>query len=165
MELNDASEATHRGLLAPNIIHNQDETMDNAHAQPGNPFAGQIDPHLFQPPAPDLRRVLQSDISQHVQGKKDLFFVLTVEGQYHLPSFDETTVHFLREVLAGRKQLIKLKDLHPVHVPRMKEFDFGTLYEYAMRDEQIRRYLPEPTAKGKSTCSRKFLFNVSRPRR
>ena len=43
-------------------------------------------------------------------------------GQYNLPSYDETTVHYMREILAGRKKLFKLKDMNPVNVPRISEF-------------------------------------------
>ena len=161
MELNDHNDPSQLEQLLPNVIGNQDEDMDQPSQQPANPFAGQIDTRPFQQPAGGLRRVLQSDISSHVQGKKDLYFVLSVEGQYHLPSFDETTVHFLREVLAGRKLVFKMRDLRPVHVPRMKEFEFKVLLEMAMNNAQMRRYLPEPTAKGRATCSRRFLFNVS----
>jgi hypothetical protein len=55
--------------------------------------------------------------------------MLAVEGQYHTPPIDEINMDFLRDVLAGRKLLIKLSDLCQVNVPRIREFDCKTLYE------------------------------------
>ena len=85
--------------------------------------------------------------------------MLAVEGQYHTPPIDEINMDFLRDVLAGRKLLIKLSDLCQVNVPRIREFDCNMLYKQAMGDETARRYLPEPTPEGKRTIGRKFLFN------
>ena len=54
--------------------------------------------------------------------------MLAIEGQYHLPSSDDITMSWLREVLAGRKLVIKNKDLCPVNVPRIPEFSCDVLY-------------------------------------
>ena len=82
-------------------------------------------------------------------------------GQFHLPTFDETTVHFMREVLAGRKKLIKLKDLIPINVPRLTEFQADGLYKQSMKDPNIKRHLPDPpTDSVRRPVGRKFLFNV-----
>ena len=86
--------------------------------------------------------------------------MLSVEAQLHLPSYEDTSVLFLREVIAGRKQLIKLKDLIPCNVPRMTEFNADVLYRQALNDTVASMYLPDPTNKGARSCSRKFLFNV-----
>ena len=83
-------------------------------------------------------------------------------GQYHLPNYDDSTVYFMREVLAGRKKLIKLKDLQPVCVPRISEFSADRLYELCMKDLKIKLYLPDPALEStRRPCGRKFLFDVS----
>ena len=78
-----------------------------------------------------------------------------------MPSFDETTVNFMKEVLSGRKKLIRLKDLIPVNVPRLTEFQADRLYEQSMKNMLIRQHLPEPpTDSVRRPVGRKFLFNV-----
>ena len=78
-----------------------------------------------------------------------------------MPTFDESTVHFMREVLAGRKKLIKLKDLVPVNVPRLTELLTDRLYEHSIKDPKCKQYLPDPpTDSFRRPVGRKFLFNV-----
>ena len=68
----------------------------------------------------------------------------------------------MREVLSGRKRLIKLKDLVPVNVPRLTEFHANKLYEMAVKDPQVKPYLPDPPLDSmRRPIGRKFLFNVS----
>ena len=88
-------------------------------------------------------------------------YILSVEAQYHLPSYDHCTLPFMRDVLAGRKKLIRLRDLAMVNVPRLKDFNTEFLFRHAMEDGMARDYLPDPTRNGERTVSRKFLYNVS----
>ena len=112
-------------------------------------------------PAQQLRKVRAQDLNKHVRGKRDLWQILAVVGQYHLPNFDTCTVHFMREILAGRKKVFKLKDLHPVCVPRISEFKADLLYEHCMKDPKIKPYLPDPALDStRRPCGRKFLFDV-----
>ena len=109
-----------------------------------------------------MMKVRAQDLNKHVRGKRDLWQILGVVGQYHLPSYDDTTVFFMREVLAGRKKLLKLKELVPVNVPRISEFQADHLYQSALKNTQCKPYLPEP-AEGsvRRPVGRKFLFDVS----
>ena len=67
----------------------------------------------------------------------------------------------MREILAGRKKVFKLKDLHPVCVPRISEFKADQLYEHCMKDPKIKPYLPDPALDStRRLCGRKFLFDV-----
>ena len=90
-----------------------------------------------------------------------MYYIFAVEAQFYLPSFDQCTLPFLRDVLAGRKKLIKLRDLCMVNVPRLKDFKIDVLFDHAMRDPEARMYLPDPSKFGEKTVSRKFLYNVS----
>ena len=106
-----------------------------------------------------LIRVDGQELKNKLCNKQDIIHMLAIEGQYHLPCADDITMSWLREVLAGRKQLIKNKDLCPVNVPRIPEFSCDRLYQQAINDEQAKAYLPDPSADGKRNISRKFLFN------
>jgi hypothetical protein len=48
-----------------------------------------------------------------------------------------------------------------VNVPSLAEFSVGNLYEDAMKDAWIARYLPDPSNK---PLNREYLCNVSFPR-
>ena len=85
--------------------------------------------------------------------------MLAVEGQYHLPNTDDVTMEYLKDVLAGRKRLIRNSELCTVNVPRIPEFACGRLYQAAIEDDQAKLYLPDAGLDGKRNVSRKFLFN------
>ena len=104
---------------------------------------------------------MSSDLVQKFRSKQDLYQTLAVEFQYHLPVFDECSIAFIREVLAGRKLLFKLSELNSAHVPRLAEFKTELLWNQAMNDSRARRYLPEPTSDRVRPIGRKFLFDVS----
>jgi hypothetical protein len=105
--------------------------------------------------------VKAQDISIHVRSKSDLYHVLAIENQIHLPAFDEITMFFLKEVLSGRKKVLHLREISPCNVPRLREFSADKLYALAMEDEVLQLYLPDPNEKKKRPISRRFLFNVS----
>ena len=67
----------------------------------------------------------------------------------------------MRDVLAGRKKLIKLRDLAMVNVPRLADFNTENLFRQAMEDPEARMFLPDASRNGERTVSRKFLYNVS----
>jgi hypothetical protein len=105
-------------------------------------------------------QVVASDLRNFVKSKQDLYIILTIEGQLHLPPFDDCTMEFMRDALSGKKKLIPNKQLCPVTVPRYKEFNSEKLEQMALNDDALRGYLPEPSAT--KVINRKFLFNVSR---
>jgi hypothetical protein len=84
---------------------------------------------------------------------------MTLEGQLHLPPYDDCTMEFMRDCLAGRKRLLTNREVCPVNVPRFKEFNSTNLQNLAMGDADLRHYLPDPS--DKKPINRKFLFNVS----
>lgn len=104
---------------------------------------------------------MTSDLSQFIKSKEDLYYILSVEGQLHLPPYDECSMEFMRDVLKGTKKLLHNRDVTPVTVPRLREFNAGQLYEMALNDSGARVFLPEPTTVKMKPISRRFLFNVS----
>ena len=104
---------------------------------------------------------MSSDLRNFVKSKEDLFVILSIEGQLHLPPFDECTMEFLRDALSGRKKLLTNRELAPVNVPRYKEFNAAALQKAAMAESDLRIYLPDVDDSSKKVLNRKFLFNVS----
>ena len=106
----------------------------------------------------DQTMVLASDLRNYVKSKEDLYVILSIEGQFHLPPYDECTMEFMRDALSGRKRLITNRELAPVTVPRYREFNAAGLQKAALADDELRLCLPDASEK---TINRKFLFNVS----
>jgi ssRNA-specific RNase YbeY (16S rRNA maturation enzyme) len=110
-----------------------------------------------------MSRVVASDLRNFVKSKQDLYIILTIEGQLHLPPYDDCSMEFMREALAGRKKLLTNRDLCSVNVPRYKEFNATNLQNLAMQDDELRVYLPDTS--DNKVINRRFLFNVSRASR
>ena len=104
--------------------------------------------------------MLQSEFNSQVKSKRDMWYILAVEGQFYLPSYDQCTLPFMRDVLASRKKLIKLRDVSMVNVPRLSDFNTDRLWKQAMEDVDARIHLPDPSKNGDRTVSRKFLYTV-----
>jgi hypothetical protein len=105
---------------------------------------------------------MASDLRNFVKSKEDLYVILSIEGQLHLPPYDECTMEFMRDALCGRKRLITNRELAMVNVPRYKEFNAQNLYKAAMADAELKQFLPDITSeKSSRSINRKFLFNVS----
>jgi hypothetical protein len=107
------------------------------------------------------KQVMASDLRNFVRSKEDLYVILSIEGQFHLPPFDECTMEFMRDALSGKKRLLTNREVASVNVPRYKEFNTANLYKAAIADEELRHFLPDAPEKGQKSINRKFLFNVS----
>ena len=141
-----------------NVIGNIDEADDS------HDFSHQSQPRIQTQTNrhSNVTKVLASDLRNFVKSKEDLYVILSIEGQLHLPPYDECTMEFMRDALSGRKRLITNRDLAPVNVPRYKEFNAVALYKAGIADEELKLYLPDPPTKESSkVINRRFLFNVS----
>ena len=95
---------------------------------------------------PNSVRVVPSDLRQFVKCKKDIYMILAYEGQYYLPPYDECSMDFVRDALAGKKKLLKNQQVVIVEVPRYKEFNVKGLYELSLQDSDLKQYLPDKKA-------------------
>ena len=106
-----------------------------------------------------VSQVVASDLRNYVKSKEDLYVILSIEGQLHLPPYDECSMEFMRDALSGRKKLLTNRELCSVTVPRYKEFNAANLQKAALQDAELKLYLPDATEK--KVINRRFLFNVS----
>ena len=66
---------------------------------------------------------------------------------------------FLRQVLNGKKQLLKNADVKYVQVPRFDELSVVNLLPRFQGDPKVMIFLPDSMPKGKSV-DREYFFNV-----
>ena len=82
-----------------NLIQNQasdDEEEVKEHHKKAQPTL-----HTITNPVFGTTRVLTDDLSKYIKSKEDLYTILGIEGQFHLPPFDECTMELLRDALRG----------------------------------------------------------------
>ena len=72
------------------------------------------------------------DLHIMLRSKRDLFTILTLEGQFYLPTFDNCTLYFLQQCLMGKKRLLRMCEVKQVSVPRYTEFSQLKLYDMAI---------------------------------
>ena len=113
-----------------------------------------------QPERPQLTRILTQDLGQFVRSKRDLWQILS-NAQLFLPTYDSTSMTFLKQVLAGQKKLLSIANARIPFVPKLVEFNCTALYQNALGDKNCALYLPEAVGQdNKRSVCRKYLFTV-----
>ena len=69
------------------------------------------------------------------------------------------TKDFLKQVLAGKKQLMKRADVQEVAVPHYDELSVKHIYPMFAKDAEVMQYFPDAYPKGKGP-PREYFFNV-----
>ena len=77
----------------------------------------------------------------------------------YVPPDSCTNKDFLREVLAGRKKLLKMAEVKWCNPPRYDEISVSNLYPKFANDPNVATYMPSQLPKGKYV-DRKYFFNV-----
>jgi hypothetical protein len=77
-----------------------------------------------------------------------------------LPSYDGTKLSFVRELLQNKKKALLRADVKMLTVPRYEELSVKNLYDDAMKDEELRLYLPEHDHLSSKLPERDFFFGV-----
>ena len=65
---------------------------------------------------------------------------------------------FLRDVLAGRKRLLKLNSVRHIDVPRFKEFSTKSLLGHALNDAELQPFLPN--CRLEDPINKQWFFDV-----
>ena len=79
--------------------------------------------------------------------------------QYYLP--DEAVINkdFLKDVLVGKKQLLRKHEVNYVHVPHYDELSVRNIYPMFRKDPEFQKYFPEKYPVGKGP-PRTYTFNI-----
>ena len=79
--------------------------------------------------------------------------------QFYLPDEAVVTKDFLKQVLAGEKDLLHRNDVNEISVPQYEELSVKALYPMFAKDAAFIRYFPDTYPKGKGP-PREYFFNV-----
>lgn len=94
----------------------------------------------------EIGRTLASktDLNSVVQSKDHLLSILAVRGKYYLPPPQFCTWKFLRQVLSGTKELLKIDEIDCIYKPpRLQEIPVARLFNQIRNNPQLMRFFPE----------------------
>ena len=77
-----------------------------------------------------------------------------------LPSMQGTKVGFMRDILSDTKLFLKQNDVNRMEVPCYQEISVKNLYEDAMKDELLVKYLPTKEQLSGRLPERGFFFGL-----
>jgi hypothetical protein len=97
-------------------------------------------------------------LSQH--GKRlRLLDPLAIVGVF-LPSIHGTTLAFMRDILKNEKRALRTNEVVHLEIPLYPEISVKNLYDDAMADAEVARYLPSQDQMGGRLPERNFFFGV-----
>ena len=77
---------------------------------------------------------------------------------YYLPPPRQCPVEFLRDVLGGKKKLLKTAQLKSIKVPPLEDLSVEKVYAQVKADPELRMYFPDYGPK--TLPDRQYLFDV-----
>ena len=115
------------------------------------------------------QHVLAQELTSRFRSKEDLHRYLTQQGKLMVsdhalvgvfPTLSGTSLDFMRDILKEAKQHLKTNEVIHIDVPHYPELSVKNMYEDAMRDEVLAKYLPArsscptscPSATSSSGC-------------
>ena len=74
--------------------------------------------------------------------------------------YEMCTKDILRDIFAGKKEVLKLKDVKFISVPKYDEISVKALYSKLVSLPGMAKYFPDKYPKGRQ-CDRDYLFNIA----
>ena len=94
-----------------------------------------------------------------MKSKADFISYLNKHKQYYLPDEAVFNKDFLKEVLAGKKRLLRKAEVRSIQVPHYDELSVRRLWPDLKKDDEFASYFPStyPSDKGPP---RDYFFNI-----
>ena len=77
-----------------------------------------------------------------------------------LPSMQGTKLSYLRDILSDKKLHLKQNEVIRMEIPAYQELSVKNLYEDAMKDEVLSKYLPSPEQLSGRLPEKDFFYGV-----
>ena len=99
------------------------------------------------------RKMPVNDLMGSFSSKSSFYSYLSEQLQYYMPPYNMVTAPFLKQVLAGEKQLIKVSAVIKCNPPKYDEISVAKLYADCIQLPGMMEHFPDVYPKGR-TCSR-----------
>ena len=119
---------------------------------------------------PANKHVLAQELLGRFRSKEDLHRYLTQQGRHFqesfilvgvfLPSMKATSLDFMRDILKESKLHLKANEVIHLDIPHYQELSVKNMYEDAMKDEVLIKYLPTKKQLSNKLPEREFFFGV-----
>ena len=85
-----------------------------------------------------------NSIGNIFRSKAELYTLLQNYGGFYLPPLEKTSCIFLKDVLVGKKLLLKVKAVEPTgKIPQLEEFRVKNLWELFKERPDFKVYFPD----------------------
>ena len=108
------------------------------------------------------RRVMTSELVGRFRSKADFMKYFGESLQLYLPPEKCCNKDFFKLVLTGEKQLLELKRVKFVTVPKYDELSVKRFWPMLQSDKTFMRYMPEPSGEGEGRLvDREYFWNIA----
>ena len=99
------------------------------------------------------RKMPVNDLMGSFSSKSSFYSYLKEQLQYFMPPYTMITAPFLKQVLKGEKQLLKIADVINCNPPKYDEISVVKLYDECLKLPGMAEHFPDVYPKGR-TCNR-----------
>ena len=113
----------------------------------------------IQIPLHQVVNVTAAQFAAKYQEKREVYRFVASECGGYLPDYDNVTVWHLRDLVAGRRTLIKAQNIKHLHVPHFKKLAIKHMMEYCKGIPKVMKAFPSE-AKEIEKLPRQYIINV-----
>ena len=113
----------------------------------------------LQPPIHQVVNVTAAQFAAKYQDKVEGYRFLAGDCGAYLPDSDNVTVWHLRDLVAGRRTMIKAQNIKHLHVPHFKKLAIKHMMEYASGIPKVMKAFPSET-KEIEKLPRQYIINI-----
>jgi len=135
--------------------------MKNRHSEDENDNIRSLDIEEEEVQDTTSKKLIKAkDIARKVKSFDHFIFIWGEKGQYYLPPKSIMSWHYISQVLAQEKRLLKLEDVgHQLEVPKIKGNAVNDMYEKVKGEEGLHYYFPDFA--DSQNVARDYFFNVT----
>ena len=84
-----------------------------------------------------------SEVALKTKSKKEVYDLITTEGEVYLPPLGDTHYKFISQIIWGEKLYLKCGEGKVCKVPHLKTLSVGSMLEFARNNTNIDEFLPD----------------------
>ena len=104
-------------------------------------------------------KVTTKDFGAKFKGKREVYHFLAHEVGAYLCSYDTVTIWHLRDIMAGKRKMVKGTDVKYIDVPHYENLTIDKMLTYASHIPDVMKALPE-VEKETLKMSRAYIANI-----
>ncbi len=78
-----------------------------------------------------LTQINAASFGAKYSSKREVYRFLTAEARVYLPSYETVTVFHMRDLVAGKRRLIKLDDVKVIQIPYFEGLSIDQMLQWA----------------------------------